>query len=93
MKRNFHKILFILTILVFVILLAQTLWHPLKFKKLEGVTDKVELPTLNFKDFSDGSINLNSTLISLTTTDLENLRYDYIISISGRHTKKKIWII
>ena len=55
MKRNFHKILFILTILVFVILLAQTLWHPIKFKKLEGVTDKVELPDLNFKDFCNGS--------------------------------------
>ena len=55
MKDLFYKILFILTILVFVVIMAQTTWHPFKLKKLSGNTDKVEIPELNFKTYSDGS--------------------------------------
>ena len=55
MKNLFYKILFGLTISVFVLIMTQTIWHPFKFKALAGVTDKVEMPELNFNTYSDGS--------------------------------------
>lgn len=55
MKNLFYKILFILTILVFVVIMVQTTWHPFKLKTLSGNTDKVEIPELNLKTYSDGS--------------------------------------
>ncbi len=53
--KNFHKILFIITIAIFTTILVQTIWHPFNIKKLYGNTDKVELPKLNLKNYSDGS--------------------------------------
>ena len=53
--KTFHKILFILTIVIFTTILVQTIWHPFNIKKLYGNTDKVELPKLNLKNYSDGS--------------------------------------
>ena len=55
MKNKFHKILFILTIAVFTIVMVQTIWHPINFRSLKGVTDKVEMPKLSLKNYSDGS--------------------------------------
>lgn len=55
MKNLFYKILFGLTISVFVLIMTQTIWHPFKFKALAGVTDKVEMPKLDFETYSDGS--------------------------------------
>lgn len=55
MKNTFHKILFILTIAVFTTIMVQTIWHPFNIKSLKGKTDKVELPKLGFKNYSDGS--------------------------------------
>ncbi len=55
MKNNFHKILFILTIVMFAILMIQTIWHPITLRSLKGNTDNVKCPEFNFKNYSDGS--------------------------------------
>lgn len=55
MKNLFYKILFILTLLVFVIIMTQTVWHPLQFKALGGVVEKTEKPKLSYNTYSDGS--------------------------------------
>ena len=55
MKTNFHKILFIATIAVFVILLIQTLWHPINFRPLKGVTVKTEFPKLTLKSYRNNT--------------------------------------
>lgn len=55
MIKNFHKILFISTIAVFVILLIQTLWHPINFRPLKGVTVKTEMPKLTFKSYKNNT--------------------------------------
>ena len=55
MKNNFHKILFILTISVFVVIFAQTLWHPINFRPLKGVTVKTEMPKLTFETYKNNS--------------------------------------
>ena len=55
MKNNFHKILFLATILVFVVILAQTLWHPINFRPLKGVTVKTEMPKLTFESYKNNS--------------------------------------
>lgn len=54
MKELFYKILFTLTILVFIVIMAQTVWHPFKFKALGGIIEKVEKPELNFDTYKDG---------------------------------------
>lgn len=53
--KVFHTILFILTILFFLMILIQTVWHPFKEENLLGVTDDVELPSLTFDSLYDGS--------------------------------------
>ena len=55
MKAHFHKILFIATITVFVIILIQTLWHPINFRPLKGVTVKTELPKFTFKSYRNNT--------------------------------------
>ncbi|MBE6335090.1 MAG: hypothetical protein E7066_00195 [Lentimicrobiaceae bacterium] len=52
MKTNFHKILFFTTIAFFTIILIQTIWHPINFKPLKGVTVKTELPKFTFESYS-----------------------------------------
>lgn len=53
--RVFHTILFILTILFFLMILIQTVWHPFEYDKLRGITDDVEFPSLTFDSLYDGS--------------------------------------
>ena len=55
MKNNFHKILFIATIFIFVVILVQTIWHPIKFNPLKGVTVKTEMPKLTFETYKNNS--------------------------------------
>lgn len=55
MKNNFHKILFLATIFIFVVILAQTLWHPINFRPLKGVTVKTEMPKLTFESYKNNS--------------------------------------
>ena len=55
MKRNFNKILFIVTIVFFQILLIQSIWHPINFRPLDGATYKTEFPKLTFKSYKDNS--------------------------------------
>lgn len=53
--KVFHTILFILTILFFLMILIQTVWHPFEYDKLRGITDDVEFPSLTFDSLYDGS--------------------------------------
>ena len=55
MKNNFHKILFIATIFIFVVILVQSLWHPIQFRPLKGVTVKTELPEFTFETYKNNS--------------------------------------
>ncbi len=55
MKRNFNKILFIATIVLFAVIFIQSVWHPINFRPLDGATYKTEFPKLTFDNYKDGS--------------------------------------
>ena len=55
MKRDFSKILFIITIIFFGIIFIQSIWHPIDFKPLDGATYKTEFPKLTFENYKDNS--------------------------------------
>lgn len=55
MKRNFNKILFVVTIVLFQVILVQSIWHPINFRPLGGATYKTEFPKLTFESYKDNS--------------------------------------
>ena len=55
MKINFNKILFIATIVLFQIILIQSIWHPFDLRPLTGATYKTEFPQLTFESYKDNS--------------------------------------
>jgi len=55
MKKDFNKILFIITITTFVVLFIQSIWHPINFRPLDGATYKTELPKLTFNSYKNSS--------------------------------------
>lgn len=59
MKKNIHKILFVSTIVVLLLLLVQTFTNFVYVKPLAGVTVEVEKPKLTLPNYIDGSFQSN----------------------------------
>lgn len=55
MNKNFHKKLFASTVMILVIVMVQSIWHPLKIKELKGAYIKKEFPRLTFQAYKDNS--------------------------------------
>lgn len=55
MNKKSHNTLLIITIVLFVLLLVQSVFHPISLKSLRGVYDPVEKPALTYKTLTDGS--------------------------------------
>lgn len=59
MKRDFNKILFLITIALFGLIFVQSVWHPVDLKPLDGAAYKAEFPKLTFKSYKDSSFQNN----------------------------------
>ena len=55
MKKNFHKILFITTIVLLVMIMVQTLTGFISLKSLKGSMKLAEMPKLTYKSYVDNS--------------------------------------
>ena len=55
MKKRYQNILFILTIVIMVVLLLQTVASPISLKSLKGYSIEKERPTLSYKSYVDGT--------------------------------------
>lgn len=55
MKKRYQNILFILTIVIMVVLLLQTVADPISLKSLKGYSIEKERPTLSYKSYVDGT--------------------------------------
>ena len=55
MKNKSHITLAIITIVLFLILFLQTVFHPISLKSLRGVFNPVEMPALTYKTLADGA--------------------------------------
>lgn len=55
MKRDFNKILFIATIVLFGIIFIQSIWHPINFRPLRGATYETKCPKLTLESYKDNS--------------------------------------
>lgn len=55
MKNKSHNTLAIITIVLFVVLFLQTVFHPISLKSLKGFFNPVEMPALTYKTLADGS--------------------------------------
>lgn len=53
--KKLHKVLFIITITLLVIVFIQTFYHVFTLKPLKGAEVKAEMPKLTFQTYTDGS--------------------------------------
>ena len=83
MKKNIHKILFVSTIVVLVLLLVQTFTNFVYVKPLAGVTVEVEKPKLTLPNYIDGSFKAIWRIIVANTADFGNGLSDCTTSIFG----------
>lgn len=59
MNNKTHKWLLIITIVLFVVLFVQSVFHPISLKSLKGFYNPVEKPTLTYNNLADGSYQRN----------------------------------
>ncbi len=55
MKNKLHNTLLIITLVLFVLLFVQSVYHPISLKSLRGVFNEVKKPELSYKTLADGS--------------------------------------
>lgn len=55
MSNKSHNTLLINTLVLFVLLFVQSVWHPISLKSLKGFYNPVERPALKYKNLADGS--------------------------------------
>ncbi len=59
MNKKLHNTLLITTLVLFVLLFVQSLFHPISLKSLKGFYNPVDKPTLTYKTLTDGSYQRN----------------------------------